>query len=247
MALSPQERKQSGGLVKYFEKYRKEINLFVDQVRGRITETEDLFKQIHSIRWRIKEPSHLRGKLIRKVEEAHEKNEKFDITEENLFSRINDLGGLRLLHLHTRQFDIINKALLAALQEAQLPVIEGPIAKTWDDESRSYFREIDVATEESESLYTSVHYVIESNFRTKYTCELQVRTLAEELWGEVSHAFHYPRPTKSIACAEQIKVLARFTSGCSRLVDSVFRSHEEYQKGIGHVATKTAKGKGKKA
>ena len=30
-------------------------------------------------------------------------------------------------------------------------------------------------------MYTSVHYVVESNSNTRATCEIQVRTLAEEL------------------------------------------------------------------
>ena len=34
-------------------------------------------------------------------------------------------------------------------------------------------------------MYTSVHYVIGSASRTTVTCEIQVRTLMEEVWGEV--------------------------------------------------------------
>jgi ppGpp synthetase/RelA/SpoT-type nucleotidyltranferase len=165
---------------------------------------------------------------LRQLIRTREQGEQFDITPDNLFLEINDLGGLRLLHLHTRQFGSINTALLAALIEEQLPVVEGPTARTWDDETRDYFTSIGVQTQESKSLYTSVHYVVESNSRTKYTCEIQVRTLAEELWDEVSHTFNYPTPTRSIACNEQVKVLARITSGCSRLVDSIFKSREEY-------------------
>jgi len=80
-------------------------------------------------------------------------------------------------------------------------------------------------------MYTSVHYVVEANTKTRYTCEIQVRTLMEELWGEVDHTINYPHKTPSIACSEQIRALARLTSGCSRLVDSIFRSHEEYCRG----------------
>ncbi len=76
-------------------------------------------------------------------------------------------------------------------------------------------------------MYTSVHYVLETSQRTKYTFELQVRTLAEELWGEVDHTINYPHKSDILACREQIKVLARVTSSCSRLVDSIFRTHEE--------------------
>ena len=78
-------------------------------------------------------------------------------------------------------------------------------------------------------MYTSVHYVIELNTASRVCCELQVRTLADEVWGEVSHVVDYPTPTKSIACKEQLKVLARITSGCTRLVDSIFRSRQEFE------------------
>jgi ppGpp synthetase/RelA/SpoT-type nucleotidyltranferase len=80
----------------------------------------------------------------------------------------------------------------------------------------------------SQSLYTSVHYVIAPNVKKRYTCEIQVRTLAEELWGEVDHTLNYPHPSESVPCREQIKVLARVTSSCTRLVDSIFLSHLDH-------------------
>jgi ppGpp synthetase/RelA/SpoT-type nucleotidyltranferase len=54
------------------------------------------------------------------------------------------------------------------------------------------------------------------------TAEIQVRTLMEEVWGEVDHTMNYPYPVESLACREQLKVLARVTSSASRLVDSIF-------------------------
>ena len=194
-----------------------------------IVETKPLFRRIHSIKWRIKDNDSLRDKLLRKIADAHATGDAFDITEDNFFSRVNDLVGIRLLHLHTRQMADINPELLSALQEGQYRIVEGPKARTWDNETSTYFHEIGIPSEMTDSMYTSVHYVIESNSRTKYTCEIQVRTLAEEIWGEVSHAFAYPHPTKSIACQEQIKVLARVTSSCSRLLDSTFKSLEEFE------------------
>ena len=35
-------------------------------------------------------------------------------------------------------------------------------------------------------MYTSVHYVVSSKSRTKVTCEIQVRTLMEEVWGSTT-------------------------------------------------------------
>ena len=66
-----------------------------------------------------------------------------------------------------------------------------------------------------------------ANKQKNCAAELQVRTLAEELWGEVDHKINYPHPSDRSSCREQIKVLARITSSCTRLVDSIFHSHQE--------------------
>ena len=182
------------------------------------------------MKYRVKKPSRLRDKLREKMLEANRSGERFEISRENLFERINNLAGFRLIHLYTRQMEKINQSLLALFEEAKYRITEGPTAKTWDDESRQFFTDIGIQTESSPSLYTSVHYVIEPNSRTKYTCEIQVRTLAEEVWGEVSHTLNYPTQIKSVACLEQINVLARVTSSCTRLVDSIFRTSEEYRR-----------------
>ena len=71
-------------------------------------------------------------------------------------------------------------------------------------------------------MYTSVHYILDPQRKTPVRVELQVRTLMEEVWGEVSHSMNYPHPTKNPIVEEQLKVLARFTSGCTRLVDTIF-------------------------
>jgi ppGpp synthetase/RelA/SpoT-type nucleotidyltranferase len=75
-----------------------------------------------------------------------------------------------------------------------------------------------------------VHYVIKPRKKTRYTCEIQVRTLMEEVWGEVNHSLNYPHETKSLACREQIAALARTTSASTRLVDAIFRSHADFKK-----------------
>ena len=110
------------------------------------------------------------------------KGEPFDLTEENLFLRINDLGGHRILHLHTQQMGEIHAALLELLDQAQCDLFEAPFANIWDEESRAYFEAIGIKTEVNPRLYSSVHYVIQPRSKAKITCEIQVRTLADEIW-----------------------------------------------------------------
>jgi len=227
--MSEQEaaRDRVGRLVDYYSARLSLFRQFVENLRVMFEECEDLKPLVHSMRARVKDPDHLRNKLLRKVAVAEANGVDFDITEDNLFERINDLAGFRILHLHTKQFAQINSQVLGLLEENRYPLIEGPIARVWDEEYSEYFQSIGVQTQHSPRMYTSVHYLIEANTKTKYTGEIQIRTLAEELWGEVDHRINYPLPSSQVACREQIKVLARITSSCTRLVDSIFTSHAE--------------------
>ncbi len=196
-----------------------------------LSEHSRLRPHIHSVKYRVKDPDHLKRKLTQKAAQARAFGRRFDITLENLFQRIGDLAGVRILHLNTTQMEEIDRAIRSILGDERYRIVEGPIANTWDDEYREYFRRIKIRTTPRPSMYTSVHYVIESGARSSPRCELQVRTLVEEVWGEVSHTVNYPEETKSVACQEQLRVLARVSSSCTRLVDSIFASYREHAQG----------------
>jgi GTP pyrophosphokinase len=228
------ELKRIDELVKHFRDNDEPVRSFLRAVLGALAESKSLAPHIHSMKSRLKDPKHLRDKLIRRLKELNGRGKGFDITPKNLFTKITDLAGVRILHLHTWQFENINSALLGIFDEQQYGLAEKPFARTWDDEYRAFFRNLGVRTQGSPTLYTSVHYVIESVSRRKVTCEVQVRTLMEEVWGEVDHAINYPHPISSIACSEQIKVLARATSTATRLVDSIFATHRDLPRRRGH-------------
>jgi ppGpp synthetase/RelA/SpoT-type nucleotidyltranferase len=215
-------------IVALFDSQRSLVGQFLDNVDTLFSGSEHLMSLAHSVKKRVKTSDPLRDKLARKIIKVEEEGKQFDITRDNLYSKITDLAGYRILHLHTHQMDDINKEILRLLDEAQYPILEKPKARIWDEESKSYFEKIGIETVVSPNLYSSVHYVIETSFKTKFTCEIQVRTLAEELWGEVDHTFNYPDPSDSLACREQIRVLARAASTCSRLVDSIFSSYADF-------------------
>jgi putative GTP pyrophosphokinase len=227
--LNLQDRKKIGILVEYFKDNRNKFESLLEQLISSLRSDDELGKHVHSLKWRVKDPDHLHAKLERKMVRAKSDNQIFDITVENLFEKINDLAGCRILHLYTKQFERIHDCLTRILSEYRYELVEGPVARTWDDESRALFTQMGITTKTSSSLYTSVHYVIAPNRRTRITCEIQVRTLAEELWGEVDHTINYPNQSESLACREQIKVLARVTSSCTRLVDAIFSSHDDYK------------------
>lgn len=228
--LPKEDKKRIAQAVKRFDAERSNFEWVAKNVFALLAEHPELRPLIHSVKWRVKDREHLEHKLIRKTIQPPKPGKPVEepITAENLFDRVEDLAGVRILHLHTSQFKPINKVLLEILQNQQW-VVTGPEANTWDDEYRSFFEKMGIKTVSRESLYTSVHYILRPNALNPFRCELQVRTLAEEIWGEVSHTIDYPDETKSIACKEQLKVLARLTSSCIRLVDSVFESEKEHK------------------
>lgn len=165
---------------------------------------------VHSYKSRLKDKDHLRDK---------------DINESNFFIELTDLAGVRILHLFQQDFDAIDKVIRQKVDEGDWIFGEKPKAFTWDPEAAAYFGNFDLDVSEKPTSYTSVHYLIKPPQKSPLCCEIQVRTLFEEIWGEVDHRINYPSPTRSIACKEQIKVLSKICGAGSRLLDALQRVH----------------------
>jgi ppGpp synthetase/RelA/SpoT-type nucleotidyltranferase len=176
---------------------------------------------VHSAKSRMKDLQHLREKIQRKS------STEDPITPENIFDRITDIAGVRVLHLYQAQFTQIHRAINQKLDNQDWMLYEAPKAYTWDPESQSFFENQGLDVEVKESLYTSVHYVIKPRKDSPVSCEIQVRTLLEEVWGEIDHLVNYPEPTDSVVCREQIGVLARLVGAGSRLADSICRVYSD--------------------
>jgi len=180
---------------------------------------------VHSVKSRLKDFDHLERKIIRKTEEKG-----VEITKDNLFSEITDLIGVRVLHLYFDQFDVIHKEIMKQIDNGEWTLFEPPKAYTWDPDMSDELKNFGIKANRKDS-YTSVHYVVKPNAKDNvFCCEIQVRTLFEEIWGEIDHSINYPIKTDSIACSEQLKVLSKLATTGTRLADSIFRSHKDYEK-----------------
>lgn len=179
------------------------------------------FPVIHSLKVRMKDESHLKEKISRKLKNGKE------LTPANILSAINDIAGIRVLHVHGKQFKQIHELIMRhANSKTVYQLHEDPKAYTWDPDSVKYFQKLGIEVELKETYYTSVHYVVKPNATSQTYCEIQVRTLLEETWGEMDHAMNYPHPTKNIAIKEQLKALAKLIGAGTRLSDSIFHSYE---------------------
>jgi putative GTP pyrophosphokinase len=177
-------------------------------------------EKIHSTKSRIKDLSHLRAKINRKIEIGRK------IDHDNFLSEVTDIVGVRLLLLFQADFQDIDRIIRTKVNSQDWFLGERPKAYTWDPESARFFGDYDLQVVTNERSYTSVHYLIKPRQDSFLCCELQVRTLFEEIWGEVDHRINYPNPTEVLACKEQILVLSKIVGAGSRLVDSIQRSME---------------------
>jgi len=121
MKFTSAERDLIQGIVDHYETNKPRLKTFLlDQISPVLMGSEALGKHVHSFKWRLKSSQSLRGKLERKLAEAKKKNKTLKITAQNLFVQINDLVGIRILHLHTRQMAQIDPILRELLSEGRL-------------------------------------------------------------------------------------------------------------------------------
>jgi putative GTP pyrophosphokinase len=212
--------KQLAAVTQEYREKIDEIDLFRKQVVSFFETSRQLrsghLPPVHSIKSRLKDEGHLVEKVRRKWSEKH-------ITSENLLQTVTDLAGVRVLHLHTQQFADIHNAIMSHIDGGFWSLGQKPVAYSWDPEATQYFKSLGLKAVTRETYYTSVHYIVKPHTKTNLCCEIQVRTLFEEIWGEIDHSLNYPSKTNLIACREQLRVLAKLASTGTRLADSIFR------------------------
>lgn len=203
--------------IKHKHVFQRFLNAVVDSFGLEPSLNEYGSPVVHSIKHRLKDESHLEKKLERKSGGSS------PITAENLFERITDLAGVRVLHLYQDQLPIIHEFIMGMVSSGDWSLNEAPVAYSWDPESQKFFESLNLEVKIKDSYYTSIHYVVRPANDERVKCEIQVRTLFEEIWGEIDHTINYPEQSASRATEEQLRVLSKLVSTGSRLADSIFR------------------------
>jgi len=206
-------------LLDLYDRRRHDFRIFMEGVVAYIGEHPDLNSAdcnvIHSYKSRMKDRDHLRDKITRKNRNGRK------ITLNTLFKEVTDLAGVRILHLYKSDFCHIDGVIRRKISDGDWYLAERAKAYTWDPENVDFFNRFDLDVSEKSTSYTSVHYLVRPREDSPICCEVQVRTLFEEIWGEVDHQINYPVPTTNTACREQIKVLSKIVGAGSRLLDSL--------------------------
>lgn len=145
-------------------------------------------KQVHSVRWRVKDTSHLIEKILRKKEGQSEKYADIDVT--NYKSKIDDLIGVRAIYLFKHDWLPVHEHILSKWTPSE-PVT---IYYRQGDDLEQYRGKANCHTKEHNDSYRSVHYIVQAGeiHSEKISCEVQTRTIFEEAWSEIDHKVRYP-------------------------------------------------------
>ncbi len=189
----------------YFEDYQK-------TARDLITYLEESAPQeVRAIYGRAKNSQHLIEKIIRKV--GSENSEKYRlITKDNYRTKITDLIGIRILVLAKEEWDIIDKHLHDKFQEFREP----PVAYVCYGD-REIFDISRIQIDYTNKGYRSQHYIVDY---AGCICEIQVRTLAEEVYGEYDHRVRYPYQVDNKFLHRYSKIISKSTSELDDLIST---------------------------
>jgi ppGpp synthetase/RelA/SpoT-type nucleotidyltranferase len=173
-------------LKEIYEDYIKYKNTYENQA-GFIANILRSHEMVHSVKSRIKDPERLIEKIIRKTQDRKNKyGNEFEFTVENYKNEINDLIGIRVIHIFKDQWQEIHEFIIRTwnIIEITANVREGDNIEVFDDPS--------IEVRSKASGYRSVHYLVEFYpTNEKVIAEIQVRTIFEEGYGEIDHRLRY--------------------------------------------------------
>src|SRR5258706_5714661 len=153
--LTAKDETQIDDAVAHFVENRQKFDTFAKSLIMNLSENPQLASYIQFIKYRVKDPIHLQRKLAEKACAAKLHGKKLDVTAKNLFSKVTDLAGVRILHLHTEQLEEMNRIILMILEKHKYRVLEGPTANCWDIEYEEIFKTFGIDAQTRDSMYTS--------------------------------------------------------------------------------------------
>ncbi len=144
-------------------------------------------KNVHSVKSRIKDPERLMEKIIRKTEDRKDKyGNDFEFTLDNYKNEINDLIGIRVIHIFKDQWQGIHDFIIKTWKVIEIT------ANVRDGDNIEVFDDPNIEVRSKASGYRSVHYLVEFYPTNKRViAEIQVRTIFEEGYGEIDHRLRY--------------------------------------------------------
>ncbi len=165
--------------IEYKNSYENQANFIANILRSE--------KMVHSVKSRIKDPYALIEKVIRKTEDRKSKyGDEFQFTVDNYKDEINDLIGIRVIHIFKDQWQEIHEFILKTWNVIEIT------ANVRAGDNIEFFEDPSIEVRSKASGYRSVHYLVEFYPTSqKVIVEIQVRTIFEEGYAEIDHRLRY--------------------------------------------------------
>lgn len=165
--------------LQYKESYENQADFIANILRSNVN--------IHSVKSRIKDENRLIEKIIRKTKGRKERyGNDFFFNVNNYKNEINDLIGIRVLHIFKEQWQEIHNFINKTWKVIEVT------ANVREGDNIEIFQELGIEVRSRVSGYRSVHYLVEFYpTNEKVIAEIQVRTIFEEGYGEIDHRLRY--------------------------------------------------------
>lgn len=206
-------------LVSIYNEHKKQIYI-LETAANTIAEILRAHSDVHTVRSRVKHPSNLVEKIIRKTIKKQKEDAEYQVSLEDYTVEITDLIGIRVLHLYKDQAFSIDKKIREIwelYEKATINHREGDISKEFIEENKEFFD-----FNKHEAGYRSWHYLIETKItRHNVIAEIQVRTIFEEGWSEIDHQLRYPYDLDNVLLKSQLLVLNRLAGSADEMVNTI--------------------------
>lgn len=206
-----------------YPKLKKIVALYADLVQ----DNDD----VNSIKYRVKTPSSLGRKIIRKRIEAIEKGKEskyLTITASNYKKIVTDLIGIRVIYLFKHYWKSINEHILNTFNVDQdEPII---IYHVGCDDMSFYFKDTLNYKEKAYhykhddskiSGYRSTHYLAFDPI-SDIRFEIQTRTIFEDSWSEIDHDLRYPNNVENRKLSDEMILLNSMVDKCQEKATRAF-------------------------
>lgn len=183
---------------------------------------------IQRIRTRIKRPESALDKILRKPEDYPS-----GLTIESL-RRMSDAIGVRVVVFFLSQLALVDREIRNS-QYFELSPAFVPIAYL-SPQMHSQLGLEHIERREKESGYASIHYLLRlKNHSTPENpyFEVQLRTLSEDLWGEIEHILGYkPGKHTSFAVRKQFKIISKNLEALDEHFNFLFEELSRFQEEV---------------
>lgn len=206
-----------------YPKLRKIVALYADLVQDH--------DDVNSIKYRVKTPSSLGRKIVRKRIEAIEKGKEsryLTITVADYKKVVTDLIGIRVIYLFKHYWKSINEHILNTFNvDGNEPIV---IYHVGCDDMNFYFnnqlnykgKTYNYKHDDSKSSgYRSTHYLAFDPI-SDIRFEIQTRTIFEDSWSEIDHDLRYPNNTENLKLTAEMSLLNNMVDKCQEKATRAF-------------------------